>query len=211
MEQFLTLFVVFLVVTFFNWLQNRTRAAEEAAGGPPQPEDGAPRSRTDSEPGELPPPPRRPASVDWEAELRRLLEGETAPEASAPPPPAPPPPSRPIAVPIPVQRPVPAPARRVTAPPPLPVMDELEAAAGRMAPMIESSSAHRRDNSLERKVADQMRDVHEKPVVITGVTRLRENSRELAATANAFRSPRAARQAMIASIVLAPPKALESM
>src|SRR6266436_3301680 len=154
--QFLLTMAFVIAIAIFNWFKRRSEEPPETGSektlSPP------PRS-TRSSAGTAPPPvaPRPSArKTDWEEELRRLLEGETATPApgeqspqethSAPaPPPLPPPP--PV-----YSRPRPAPTQ--------PAAVEQERGLP-VAPvgLTASSESYQRASQLDKKVAEHLRAI----------------------------------------------------
>ena len=165
--------------------------------------------------------------TNWEAELRRLLEGQapdrpTADEASADAPapaahgkaatggklpPTPPAVIRPVLV-SPDIRPVISPPRPT--PSPTAVGASIEVSAGRMAPLTQSREAYERASQLDKSVAAHIDRVPGQRVLATNVIR-RAASPEIVQVVSMFKSARAARQAVLASIILGPPRSLEEM
>lgn len=194
---------------------------------------GLDQERSD-EPGKpaSPPAPRRPtatptqaprpAATSWEAELRRLLEGENPP---ARPPTAPRPvvvaqPASPVPPPLvrPAARPVIKPVIVATVPTivpkaapvqaPVPVASSVETSARGLASMQESKLAYEKASQLGQTVAAHIDRVPGQRVAATGVVR-RTASPEVAQVVSMFKNARTVRQAVIASIILSPPGGLE--
>jgi hypothetical protein len=76
--------------------------------------------------------------------------------------------------------------------------------------MTESKSAYERASQLDKNVAEHIGRVQGQHVLATAVVR-REASPELAQAVSMFKSPRSARQAVIASLILGKPRSLEEM
>jgi hypothetical protein len=158
--------------------------------------------------------------LDWEAELRRLLGEEGA--APAPPPPvivreAAPPPVR-----QPALTQAEAPAKTLatlkessTAYARAAQLDEkVEERMRQRAVMAEAESVYQQAARLDTTIEERLRQVTESPVTETHVTDTRVVRRgpvspEIAHAVALLRQPRTARQAVLASVILAPPKALE--
>jgi hypothetical protein len=184
--QFLIVAGIALVTALYNWLKKRRPPPDEA--GPP-------------------PAPARPVvkTESWEEELRRLLQGE---EESPPPPiilreaprPEPPPLPRPA-----LARP---PARIVR-----PGAEEEEPMdRGLPVPLpglARSAEAYARGSQLESRVAEQLRRVGE---LVTSHARIRE-VRTLNPAAvrvrTMLRGRDSLRTAVVASLILGPPKGFE--
>jgi hypothetical protein len=213
MDSLITTIVIVVIAAIATWFKKL---------GQPQNTDEDSRMRRSvtmprpNQPGQpRPSSTPRPQSgpVSWEEELRRLLEGGTpaAPPPMRPPPvvitqapraiqPAPPPLMRPTFAPSP--RPVPV----IISPPPVPIYGETR--PRELANLQESSTAYERASALDTTVAQYMQGVSDNPVQLTTVVR-NQTSPELLRAISLFQNARSARQAIIASIILGPPKALE--
>jgi len=173
--------------------------------------------QTDSslrDPSSPPAPPQPTAPSDWEEELRRLLGGE--PPVTKPPPVAAPPPLRPViihepakpisigVVSLPAAQPVPSLAE--------PVFVHAEKSVAVSLPALqESITAYQRASHLHEEVAGHLRRVEEMTHhhVANVPTALHQApSAESVQTISMIRNPNTARQAIIASLILGPPKAL---
>jgi hypothetical protein len=229
-----------IVVLFFlalsgvsNWLKKRSQAerARNAARNP-RPPTAAHRS-SQSSPVIRGTTSRPTGPASWEEELRRLLEGETPSAPPARPPSAPPiavPPIAPRTITLPSLRPA-APAPPMNVPPlatprptvvrptivrvpestpaPLRVPTVTSIGTRDLASMSQSRAAYEKGQQLGTKVAAHIEKVPTQRVQLTTVTR-GERSAELSASVAMFKNPRAARQAVIASIVLGAPRAFET-
>ncbi|MST94362.1 MAG: hypothetical protein EXS33_03665 [Pedosphaera sp.] len=209
-EGLLILLVIAAASAFFNWLKKKGEADGSQPAPPPIPGQR-----------EVPPPPPPPQAQNWEEELRKLLQGEE---------PAPPPPP-PRLPPLIVHQP-----RRVPPPPPVPVEEESpappmfhptpvlnqSAEAFERARRIDETAAQEVDkgstlaaaaqaflvgSQLDDRMAEHLRQVTLRPVGKTGVTSA-ERTAEAAAALELIRNPRSVRTAMIASVILGPPRAL---
>jgi hypothetical protein len=176
-------------------------------------DDSAPRPPSPPQPGPSP----RPTS--WEDELRRLLNNQQStprpPMRPSPPPvvatrpqplsPAPPVVIKPMLVP---------PDRRAIVPVPTPVLKPalvpsgVQVSAAQLAPLNQSREAYERASQLDKKVADHIDRVPDQPVLTTSVLR-RSVSPEITQVVEMFKSAQAARQAVMASLILGPPRALQ--
>lgn len=168
----------------------------------------------DSPPVNRPDPSRpRPQfrSTSWEDELRRLLDGQNPPTTTTPRQPPPVPPQLPRANPgVPSARPTaairpPAYAPRLS---PEPVPSAIEVLAGKLAPLAQSQQAYARASQIDKTAAAQIERVPGQHVQMTTVVR-RAASPEVMQVISLFKSAQAARQAVIASVVFGPPRALE--
>ena len=222
MDSLLPLLVFLLISGAAAWLKRRQRTNETESS--PEPPPASLRPRPGAPPASAPQPP--PTS-SWQEELRRLLEGETPvpPPRPAPSPARPqaPPPIQPQRLP-PAPRPVPPPLprpvviTRLRAPPPPKVvavspMDEsAEAPSARLATMAESTAALQRASHLHDGVARHLEQIDaqtEHHLVKAPALRRRSVSPEVAQAVSLTRSARSARQAVVAAMILGPPKALE--
>lgn len=217
----LIVFVVILGISALsNWIKQRK--GRQADTWPENEEAAPPPLRRDMPPA--PPQPTAEPAFDLEKELRRLF-GE--PEEKPVPPIAPPPVAREAqrpSVPPPL-RPLPtAPADReeVFEPVSLPRgthfpkttsdLDQQGPPAFDLATMAESSSAYERGSSVDATAmgkldAARTRTEQHKPALVPA--RSRAMRPETAAVLAMLKSPRTSRQAVLASFILGPPKALE--
>jgi hypothetical protein len=196
----------------------RTPAATPHAiprGEPAQP-------RSTSNRTQPPAAPRQTKSVSWEEELRRLLEGES-PEAPPPPvivfeekPPAaapqPPATARPAVeqTPLAPVRPLVTLAESSAAYQRAGELDKkVEARLGRVGAMAEAASALQKASGLDVAVAERMSKVTGQLVAQAAVVQHKAVSADIAQVVALFRNPRSARQAVLASLILGPPKALD--
>jgi hypothetical protein len=224
-ESLLILLVFVIISGVSTWMQKRRQAAEEPQSWPDEDEFSQPptaqRPASGQRPGPTapPPPPQpQPATSSWEEELRRLLQGDrpTPPSPQPIPPPVPPSPPHPRPSPPPVpasprpvaaspydtRRPVPKPPAAPSAP--LPHF--------RPAALDRSAAAYQRASHLAESVAGRMREVERRTQIHEpGAARVRRKpvSREINAARSLLQSPQAARQAVIASVILGPPRGLE--
>lgn len=227
----LIVFVVILALSALgNWLKTRKGQATEGWGdeeGPTVP----PRK-----PGQPAPGPREPASppgpaFDLERELRRMFGQEPEPPSPPAPPLPPTRPSPPVLVPSPVSPMAKPPARpspvfagdteEEFVPVSLPsgthfpktarAMDQASAPDFELAPLAQSKAAYHRASSLEMSVQAKLEAVR------LGLSHAlpprsghpKETSPELASVLHSLKQPRTARQAILASVILGPPKSLE--
>ena len=179
--------IVFVVIAIVASLLKRK---EEPFEIPPEL-----RPRRDHPP-QAPPPPysRPPVTRSWEEELRALLEDRT------PPPPviqhAPPP--------------VPPPSVYPKTHRPQVAEDEGEMEPSFMAPsgLRESDARYADAAHLQQRVTNRLAEVTRHRVGTTSVQR-REASNEARELIDSLRHPQSVRRAVLASIVLGPPRALE--
>ena len=93
---------------------------------------------------------------------------------------------------------------------PVPVASSVEVGAGKMAPLTQSRQAYERASQLDKKVAEHIDRVPGQRVLDTKVTR-REISPEILQAVSFFKNARSARQAVIASLILGPPRSVEEI
>jgi hypothetical protein len=214
MDSLITALVLLVVSALATWMKKK---AADGRGDSPSDSPQTP-------PTNQPRPSPRPTS--WEEELRRLLEGQSTPK---PPPPMRPPTMRP-APPVVATRPQSAPPappmvikpvlvppeRRAVvpmsspAPTPLPVPPGVQVSAAQLAPMNQSREAYERASQLDKNVAAHIDRVPGQRVLATSVVR-RNIPPEITQVVSLFKSARTARQAVIASLILGPPRASEEI
>jgi hypothetical protein len=95
-------------------------------------------------------------------------------------------------------------------PTPAAVGASIEVSAGRMAPLTQSKEAYERASQLDKSVAAHIDRVPGQRVLATNVIR-RAASPEIVQVVSMFKNARAARQAVIASMILGPPRSLEEL
>lgn len=219
-DTLITLLIFAAIAVISSWWKNRQRDQESDPWG-----DGR---------GPAPPLPSRrgkgpPAQpTNWEEELRRLLEGEEAAPPSAPPPP-------PVAPSRPAPKPPPVPRRPVVV-----VREEGEMEKGlavelpklaesarsylrakslehkveedlrQRAGLATSASAYARASQLEVKVAEHLRHVTEDTARSPVPHRERAAAPESAVVRAMLHDRRAARSAILAAVILGPPRSLET-
>ncbi|MGI8964690.1 MAG: hypothetical protein ACR2H1_01230, partial [Limisphaerales bacterium] len=79
-----------------------------------------------------------------------------------------------------------------------------------LASLTQSAMAHQKASRLDKNAAGHLTDVTRHTVGLTSPQNFKRRSPEINQTRALFHQPRAARQAMIASVILATPKGLES-
>jgi hypothetical protein len=210
MEKLIVIAIIVLASIVHSWMQRK----QEESGGESTPDpEGRPRRGPRTGSG---PPPRRPAPpgpANWEEELRRLLHGDIP---AVPPPIAPPP----------VPPPMPAPSRASTPAAPLPVLartaipvpDEgMEMEVGlsvRPVTLHQAASAHDRAQvqtrtSVHDSVVQRMQDTANR---VTAHTKIAEGALRAVRSATLrelLRDRSAQRTAIVAAIILGPPRGLE--
>jgi hypothetical protein len=86
----------------------------------------------------------------------------------------------------------------------------VEVSAAQLAPLRQSKEAYERASQLDKNVAEHIDRVPGQHVLATRVMR-RAISPEVTQAVSMFKSGQTARQAVMASLVLGPPRALEEM
>ena len=196
MEQLIILAIIVGASLLHGWWKKKQGEGEDQSSPwPGQPE--GPRPPT---PRQQPqPPPRR--AMDLEEQLRRLLQGEE--RKSEPPPVAPPR----IPPPPPLPRPARTAHRPMVAPPPVIVSVPAPAPAETLST---AAKAFLRGNQLESKVAAHMHRVG-RHVTTQRVDPIQKPaSPEIREAIGLLRTRKSQRAAIIASVVLGPPKAMET-
>ena len=219
-DTLITLLIFAAIAVISSWWKNRHRGKESDpwgdGGGPPPPLP----SRRGT------PAPSKP--TNWEEELRRLLEGEE---------PAPPPARRPPPVDSPRPTPKPPPIPRTPAPAvgeegemekglavELPKLAEstrsyqrakaldrkVEEHLRQSAGLATSASAYARASRLDLKVAEHLRQVTEQTPRLPVPHRERSLAPESVVVRAMLHDRRAARSAILAAVILGPPRSLET-
>ncbi len=213
MDSVITFIVIVVAAGVIAYLKNKgmIKGLEEQRPDEPQtPASPPPPRRPMATPTQAP----RPAATSWEAELRRLLDGDAPPPVKprpvvvAQPPPVTPPVVRPTLVKPVIVRPGPAMMPRpVPLQAPAPATSSVELSARQLAPMTESRQAYERASQLDKTVAEHIDRVPGQRVLATRVIR-RPVSSEVTQVVGLFKNARTARQAVIASVIFSPPKGL---
>jgi hypothetical protein len=207
MDSLITAIVVLIVSAIGTWIKKRTEKKQEEPDAPPL-QPGQPRPT----PGA---PQQRP--VTWEDELRRLL-GDEEPVITPPKPPVAPRPVAPKPAPPPiVARPIPPPATSAprkpltAAPPPIvPRVITPVAVAEPKTPVQPLLTRAMSKLATAQQAEERVRELPSEHIVpLTSVQKRTQPSRETTEAISLFKNARATREAMIVSIVLGPPKALE--
>ncbi len=195
-------FWIFLLIAagsaFFNWLKKNSEPSGESR-------------LPDSEPRRNTPSPESQASprktVNWEEELRKMLD---IPAASPPPAPPrviqkspPPPPPAPASYRLPTP---PVVTRRA----PLPKEIAEEDTALRVPSWGSSNRRYDEASRLGEKTMAHLRDVTRQPVGSTHIDSFTQRAPEVAQMLALLSTSRGARQAVIALSILGPPKSLDT-
>lgn len=216
---------IVIISAISSWLQKRNQK-----NGQPEPwggEDDSPRPQRPGGGNASAPNPSQP--LNWEEELKRLLEGQPPLDSTAgtpppPPPPiirrqTPPPPPLPVSVARESQRTdhEGVPSRESAATPWQDVsLDSQPTPTKPLATLDHSTHAYQRAAHLHQAVAAHMQRVddqtekHGRPLAAPRLIRRDAGSADARAVVALLRRPSTARQALLASFVLAPPKALEN-
>jgi hypothetical protein len=195
--------LISLLIDFISWaFRTATKKDEDPYNAP----RNVPPVNQPARPANVPPPQRK--GVSWEDELRRLLGDET--------PTRPPVLSPPINRPKPVASPQIKPAPVVVRAPvpdvvPIPVPTVQRVSTGELAKLDESRLAYERASQLDKLTAERIKKVPGQHVGSTSVVFHTLASPEVAQAVSLVKNARAVRTALIASIILGPPKALEPM
>ncbi|MBI4658987.1 MAG: hypothetical protein HY735_09095 [Verrucomicrobia bacterium] len=206
MDSLLGTIVLLLIMAVSSWLQKKAQqrqidsAGEDGESSHPQ-NAPPPVSRPDA-PGQ--PSPRPVRGIDWQQELRRLLEGEASP-----------PPPKPVVVKetlLPAMPPQVHPPTMVKPPRPAPVasISEEGRESSRVAPAI---AAYRQAQQLHSEASARLHQAVEQAKRRESMSSRRahgKGSPEIASAISLVRSRSSVRQAFVASVVLGPPTALEN-
>lgn len=214
---------VVVISAISSWLQSRNKKEEQLPpwGGEDDETDRQQRTGSGSS---APPNPNQP--LNWEEELKRLLEGKPPLDGTAGTPPPPPPPPVIRRIPPPVPAPVSRESqgideesiasRESSSPWQDTSLDSLPEPTKPLATLGKSSHGYHHASQLHEAVAARMRHVdaqmekHGKPLLAPVPLIGRAVNADAQAVVTLLRRPATARQALLASFVLAPPKALES-
>src|SRR6185503_15408693 len=210
MTKLIILALIFVGYLLHEWWKAR-QAQSESQDEPEEPWPG--QSPRPSRPVQPPPPTRTTSGPagGWEEELRRLLQGEA--------PASPPPPTRPTTVRLPAPPPLlgrgplappamarPAPVRRQE---PLEDPDMQKGLPVRMPTLEKSAQAYLRASQLESSVAERLRRIQERVVTHPKFEIKKEIAPEVRQALALLRERSTQRTAIIVSVVLGPPRALE--
>jgi len=201
--------VVGLIIFIYSWFRRKSEAPDSDAWPELEPPTTAPPPLpTRTAPSPQPPPHR---TLAWEEELRRLLEGETQTGMPSSPAPSTPQEAREDSPP-PLIKPLPPSPSVYPSTPVSKVHDKVEAreaAGGHLAASNGSARAYHIASQLQDPMAEHMQTAAEFQRKTRPIVRMdRTVSPEVAGTVEWLRHRRTTRQAMIASIILGPPKAL---
>lgn len=216
---------IVVISAISSWLQKRNEKNNqpEPWGGE---DDETYRQQQQQRSGGSPSAPNPNQPLNWEEELKRLLEGKPPLDGTAGTPPPPPPPVIRREVPPPLPKTVAResegideeslPSRESSSPWQDTSLDSQPAPTKPLAHLEQTTQAYHRATQLHETVAAHLRRVdeqtekHGKPLAAPRPIRRDAGSADARAVVALLRRPSTARQALIASFVLAPPKALES-
>lgn len=210
---------IVIISALTSWWQKRNKQGEHGETlGSEDPEVSPPQRAGTAAPSNQP--------LNWEEELKRLLENKPPLDSTAgtpPPPPIvqrvpPPPPPLPVRLPresLPTDHE--GKLSRESEPPPWQDarLNRLPQPTKPLATLEQSTHAYQRAAQLHETVASRMQRVdeqtekHGKPLAVTRLAHHQLGSADARAVVALLRQPATARQALLASFVLAPPKALE--
>lgn len=203
MEKIIFVIAIVVISMIHSWLQKRKGEDETDPAPWPGPLPRRPGAPPVNRPGA---PSSKP--TNWEDELRRLLQGED-PEDSKPPVIVQPPP---LIAPAPMPATVPSGSRLRSRPAPgADTGGDLDVGLPIRMPTLErSAQAFLRASNLEKRVAEHMRGVDAQVAahVITEVKR--RKSPDIQNAVALVRNPQSQRIAILAGVILGPPKALEN-
>ena len=214
---------IVIISALSSWFQNRNKKKDQAEPWGGEDDENYNPQRSSGSSTSAPNPNQ---ALNWEEELKRLLEGKPPLDstASTPPPPMPPPIVRRVPPP-----PVPQKvsresegvdeesiaSRESSSPWSNTSYDSLPEPTKPLAHLEHNTQAYQRATHLHETVAAHMRRVNEqtekhgKPLVAARFAPRDAGSPDARAVVVLLRQPATARQALLASFVLAPPKALE--
>lgn len=202
MEKLIVIVVIIGAAMIHSWIKRKQEEAEARETDP-----DAPQRKPPPLPSE--PSPRSPGG--WQEELRRLLQGE------APTPSPRPPVSRPKpAVPPPVIKPTPEPAapRPFLARSSIPVPEmgrEMEVGLSvRPVSLDQASAAHQRASHLQQSVVQRMQETTSKVSTHAATVLAARRATNADRVRLLLREKETQRSAILASVILGPPRAVES-
>lgn len=194
-------FLIFLLIAagsaFFNWLKKRGEKTEDWSN-----EENRPGTPVDRDyPAPPPLAPRREPTTNWEEELRRMLEGGSSQET--------PPPVQ-VPRPAPVYRPVPPPIATVKRTVTPVFVQEEEGPAIEPPSLAKAKVGYERASHIEDNVASHFKHMAQHPVALTSTGFHMNRTPEIDRARTFLKNRASIREALIASIILSPPKALEN-
>lgn len=214
---------IVVISAISSWFQSRNKKDGQAEPWGGEDDETYRQQRTGSS---TQPAPNPNQPLNWEEELKRLLEGKPPLDGTAgtPPPPPPPPPvvrRTPPPVPEPVSRESQGideesiASRESSSPWQETALDSLPEPNKPLVTLGNTTHGYQRATQLHESIAARMRQVgeqtekHGKSLVAPALRLGRPVNADAQAVVALLRRPATARQALLASFVLAPPKALE--
>ncbi len=200
MEKVIFLIAIVVISMIHSWWKKRNgQSDEDAAPWPTAPPRRPPTV----------PPQNRPASApqskaaNWEDELRRLLQGEESARPVPPPVVQQSPPALPRAI-IPQPKPAPLPATVSQSDP------DMDTGWNRQAPsLLQTAQAFLHGSIPEKEVARHMQQAHPHVATHQTLSLKKQESPEVRQAVALVRNRQSQRAAIIAGIILGPPKAME--
>lgn len=210
MDSFWILVAIMIGSGIIEWIKKRGQQTETDSSTDDTQKPRPPLAPTRS--GPAPPPIQTPLpthKLDWEEELRRLLEGEKSGSTPLPSPP-------PIVIqkPEPMRHPIATPSVQPTVSK-VPTTSRAESEEGpdlQLVSLTESAGAYEKASQLQETVADQLKEIDDLTArhPVSAIAPRRVVSPEISKAISLMRDPRSVRQALIASTILGPPKSLEN-
>ncbi|MBI2946090.1 MAG: hypothetical protein HYY23_00450 [Verrucomicrobia bacterium] len=203
MDSLLGTLVILLIMAVSSWLQRKAGQQQQRPKPPARPPMHPPAMPPQPRGAALPtqPPPRPVRKIDWQEELRRLLEGDAEP---AEPPP----------VIVREVEPAPPPSVIVPKPAPRPVVVAADLEEGPQSSRLTASiAAYKKAQQLHEEAAARLQQTVEQTKARKlgeRTARSGKSAQEIASAISLIRNPASVRQAFVTSVVLSPPKALEN-
>src|SRR5688500_6990354 len=203
MEQLVIFLLLVIGSIISSIIQHKKKKAEEQQQRELEELTRRPRGQGQSIPPQTRPSQTAPApwgqtAANWQEQLRKMLEGETAPPV--------------------ILKPVLLPPQTKEPKPPVPVASQKKPVSREVSegdlvfksPLHTSAASHERASHLHETVEKRMRAVGEQRMKHTAHAGPRGHARPHSAFVQRLkRNPRAIREAFIASIIFAPPQGLE--
>jgi hypothetical protein len=204
MEKLIFIAVVVILSLLHAWWKKRQEAGEDESNPWP---GYPPRHKPKAPPAPRPAPPPSPAA-SWEEELRRLLQGEEPARPASPPV---------VVVQQPHAAPPPLPRGAATRPAPAPhpvfveqVDPDMEKGLPVKMPSLEQSAqAYLHASQLESRVAERMHRVDQLVTTHQKLESKKPVAPEIRQAISLLRQRQSQRAAILAGIILGPPKAME--
>jgi hypothetical protein len=200
MDTLITIAIFVIVAIVTSWLKKKQEPEDQSwPGQSPPPVPGRPAER----------PPPRSKAASWEEELRKLLEGDE-------PAPTPPPsvivyePPKPLGSPPVAPPPVTLPPRPVLRPVPVIERDEQDVGLPvQLPPLTQSVQAYQKASQLDLQVAERLRRIEQQVTHHTIAPKVEVTPPEILLAKALLRNRESLRGAIVAAVILGPPKAFE--